>query len=306
MLVIDIIIPVKNGGDRLGDVIESWYSQRPDGRYFFKIYIVDDGSNDGAVDDCAERFPDVVVIRNQESQGRASACNRGAAAGRGSIILFIDADCLATSADILTRYFDAFSSEVNVVFGSIRSNGFGFWRRYFSDVCARREALFCSGRFFAMTTANMAIRRVLFEKIGGFDTRYSVYGFEDRDLLVRLKSWASSMRFNEKALVHHSDDVSLSSVCKKMYLCGRYSSAIFMERHPEVYRELEFYKVDVRCHSRFFYFASKLVVLFSPMFESLSERVLASSFPYGFKTVVVKFCSGLFFLKGTVDSKKSV
>jgi hypothetical protein len=57
-----------------------------------EMIVVDNASADGSADAVAQRFPDVVVIRNTENAGFARANNQGLAVAHGRHILFLNPD----------------------------------------------------------------------------------------------------------------------------------------------------------------------------------------------------------------------
>ncbi|MCH2162479.1 MAG: glycosyltransferase [Phycisphaerales bacterium] len=78
-----------------------------------EIIFVDDGSMDGtpdaleAIADTSARLP-IQVIRNERNLGANTSRNRGCRAARGSLIAFLDSDCVAspTWLEELVRPFD--------------------------------------------------------------------------------------------------------------------------------------------------------------------------------------------------------
>jgi glycosyltransferase involved in cell wall biosynthesis len=90
--MISIIIPVYNQADKLGKCLESIKRQTFDN---YEIIVVNDGSRDnaGAV---AEKYKQLFGLKftyiDQENQGPCAARNRGAAAAKGELLIFCDAD----------------------------------------------------------------------------------------------------------------------------------------------------------------------------------------------------------------------
>ena len=81
-----------------------------------------------------------------------------------------------------------------------------------------------------MTTQIVLVSREMFTKVGGFDETYH-FGFEDRDLFISLIKSGAKFSLSEKALVHHNDQLSLTSVTRKLFKSGKLSSSRFIEKH---------------------------------------------------------------------------
>lgn len=82
---ISVIIPVLNEADQLGDTLASLQSFR---RHGHEIIVVDGGSEDDTLA-LATPFADRLL---QAEAGRALQMNRGIAAARGDVLLFLHAD----------------------------------------------------------------------------------------------------------------------------------------------------------------------------------------------------------------------
>lgn len=90
--LVSVIIPVRNGGARLGEVLRACANQSYQGKW--ETIIVDNGSTDAA-DVTAAGNPGVQVLRECEhDRSPYSARNRGIEVARGRIIALLDATCV--------------------------------------------------------------------------------------------------------------------------------------------------------------------------------------------------------------------
>jgi hypothetical protein len=185
---ISVIIPVYNGAAYLNSCLQAVAAS--DYRSY-ECIVVDDGSTDGS-QAIAKRFtmPVRVVHLAEGPRGPAYARNRGAEAARGAILFFVDADIMLSSG-ALRRVANLFQERTDVaaVFGSYdaKPKAKGVISQYrnllhhFVHQNGNREA----STFWAGCGA---IRRSVFEKIGGFDNkRFSHSSIEDIELGYRLR-----------------------------------------------------------------------------------------------------------------------
>jgi len=303
---IDIVIPVKNGGDSILVNIEKWLNQKTPQNWDFLIYLVDDGSTDNTFLRVREKFQDekkLIVIHNQKSQGRAKARNQGADAGHGDFIAFFDADCSPSFENTIAAYINVIeNSGVLLMFGSLRAKNNDVFGKYFQEVADRREKLFLEGDKSALTTANCLIYRNLFYKTGRYDEQYLKYGFEDKDLILRLLKNYQSASYVKNAEVIHGDHLSLKSICNKMYIAGKYTSKIFQKDHYTAYKKMSFYKADIRNKPIAIYFSVRLLSYAKGFILGAASILIALPLPYGLKKKAIKYCSGLFFAFGSANS----
>jgi GT2 family glycosyltransferase len=151
-----------------------------------------------------------------------------------------------------------------------------------------------------MTSANLAVRREVFEKIGGFDERYKKYAFEDRDFITRLVKAQAKMCLACDAVVWHEADIALESLARKMEMAGRCTSGIFLKDHPEEYARMGYSKLDVRYRPMLLATPAALSELGVSLGKWLGELVIQSSImPYFLKAFCVKAVASLVFLRGT-------
>lgn len=301
--ILDVIIPAYNAGNSVCDTIAAVRAQSLPSGWNLCIWIVDDGSEDGSGDRVKSRFAstaNVHVIKHRKNRGRAAACNTGARAGVGEYLYFTDADCTFVSDYVLYAHLEILIRGADVSVGNIDVLGEGFWAQYQRLVACERLARFQAGECSAFTSANLAMHRDAFLAIGGFDEKFTRYGFEDRDLFLRLHSAGKKIFFCPSAEVVHGADLSMQQVCCKMERAGHYSSGIFMSAHPEMYKKMHFAQADVRLQGTFLRYLAPLFAVGLPLLVWISGKVIDSRWlPFSYKRLFVKAVSGAAYLVGT-------
>ena len=166
---ISVIIPTRNGAATLPKCLESLRSAsiKP-----HEIIVVDDASNDGSAE-IAARFK-CRVISLKENIGAARAKNRGAAVATGDILFFTDDDVFI-SKDALAIMIENFTDprvagvvglqDCSLPFLDFASNYKNLWMRFTYSQLPRTGI----GVFY---TTVAAIRREVFQQVGGFDESY--------------------------------------------------------------------------------------------------------------------------------------
>src|SRR5438105_12532712 len=91
MPAVSVIVPARDAEATIGRTLDALARQAVD--LEFEVIVVDNGSRD-ATPALAERSQIVSkVIRRRRGQGAGAARNEGAAAARGELLAFVDADC---------------------------------------------------------------------------------------------------------------------------------------------------------------------------------------------------------------------
>lgn len=186
---------------------------------------------------------DNVHVEVERSPGASAARNRGARASTGSIIVFTDDD-VRVDPDWLRAYGVAFTLDPNVdaASGMVRPaeldteaqlwfeeyfGGFtkSFVPRSWSLASAGDEdPLFpyAAGQFGAGN--NMAVRREMFERVGGFDVRLGAgaisRGAEDLKLFVEVILAGGTITYVPSALVRHSHRRTRREFRQQVYSYG--------------------------------------------------------------------------------------
>jgi len=233
MNTVDVVIPVYNDDSLLAEAVNSLGVQILPTGWSFRVHIVDDGSEKKILlKDVNIPTDKITIHRHTVNKGRGAACNTGVRMGNGSLVYILDSDCILQNSDVISSHITTLSeASVSVSCGNIYVNSMSFWGKYQNEVALRREKLFNEGELASFTTANCMMTRKCFIDIGGFDEGFTQYGFEDRDLLLRLINEQFDIRYCEDCSVEHKCDLSLSSVVGKLYKGGAYSSVLFIEKH---------------------------------------------------------------------------
>jgi GT2 family glycosyltransferase len=258
--------------------------------------VVDDASSDGSADLLEAHLPDWArVVRARHNLGRAGARNLGVANARGGLLLLLDCDCLPAHPDFLLQHHRALSAGADASVGDIAGDTRGFWGRYQSSAAKRRA----SDGAHAMTTANIMLGTDLFRAAGGFDSRYRHYGFEDRDLLLRLQHSGARLQHNPYAVASHAANLDLSNLARKMQACGRYSAPLFRADHPRAYRSLGYAAVDANLHPLRGALLAPLARLLLSRTSNIEALLQRDGLPFGMRSALARLATALAYLDGT-------
>jgi glycosyltransferase involved in cell wall biosynthesis len=154
---VSVIIPARDAEATIGRTLSAVQRQEVEGDY--EVILVDDGSSD-ATPEIAKQFDGAVtVLRHEQSRGAGTARNRGADVARGSVLAFTDADCFPTDR-WLAEGLHALK-QADLVQGAVEPDPEAERSLFDKTLAVDSE----SGYY---QTANMFVRRDLFDKLGGF------------------------------------------------------------------------------------------------------------------------------------------
>jgi GT2 family glycosyltransferase len=193
-----VIIVLHNGRYYLDDCLQSALCGDEG---ICEVIAVDNHSTDGTSDLIAERFPAVQLVRNASNLGFAAGCNQGAELASGSVLVFLNQDTWAHPGWLrpLVRRLNGESkiglttSKVVVMSQPDRIQACGQDVHYTGLVSARgfmalNDAVTEASAVAAVSGCAFAIRRDLWQALGGFDEAFYMY-YEETDL-----SWRAQMR----------------------------------------------------------------------------------------------------------------
>ena len=223
---LDVVIVNWNGGALLRACLASLAAAQAalgDG-LALRVVVVDNGSTDGSADALPAVAAGPLVIRAGANLGFARACNRGAAAGSAEAILFLNPDTRVEAASLRTAHAALFAEAETGIVGARQLAADGGTERS----CARAPSpASLLGQALALDRlglvpthfmtewdhaedravdqvmgAFLMIRRPLFARLSGFDTRFFVY-YEDVDLCLRARRLGFAVRHVAGAVIGH-------------------------------------------------------------------------------------------------------
>lgn len=219
---VSVVIPLFNRVELTANCWESLAAHT--GTPEAEVIFVDNGSTDGTAGFLRELAgsvaPPVTVLTNPANQGFARACNQGARAARGEVVVFLNNDTvvhenwLAPLAEELAAHPETGVAGSKLLYpdGTIQHAG----------VCVNRwnipyhvflgapsdDPLVSERRAFRMVTgACMGVRRREFLALGGFDEGY-VNGHEDVDLCLRYAEAGLRSVYRPDSVVTHFESQS--------------------------------------------------------------------------------------------------
>ncbi|SDI13351.1 glycosyltransferase family 2 protein [Alteribacillus bidgolensis] len=187
---VSIIFPAKNEGDNVKKTLDSLFVTHSN--YHYEVIVVDDGSNDGCCNfiKTYSKRNHIKLIRT-EGIGAANARNLGAKNAKGKYFAFCDAHLffkdywidklLKPLRDGKTDAICPAIADVNnpssIGYGqSLKSNLGVYWKGKCQNISD--TAILPGGCFI--------ISQSIFNNVGGFDTGFKRWGFEDIELSIKL------------------------------------------------------------------------------------------------------------------------
>jgi glycosyltransferase involved in cell wall biosynthesis len=215
-LLVSVIVPARNAGDDLEELVAA-LSEQTVGLPHLELVIGDDGSTDGSTDDLTAAGGWIRIVRGPP-QNSYAARNRAVDASRGPVLAFCDADCLP-ERDWLERGLHALGS-ADLVAGRIRFEvpvHRTIWTLLDMDAFKDHELQVRQG---TAETANLFVRRELFDRMGGFDETLPEHG--DFDFSLRCVAAGYRLAFGRDTLVRHPTRNSARPFLRAAWIYNRW------------------------------------------------------------------------------------
>ena len=214
---LSVIIPSYNTAALLGECLESLPAT-------VEVIVADNASRDGSQEMIRRRFSGTKLVELKENRGYGAACNAGVKLATGKVLLFLNSDTRieAGTLDAIIQGFDdpqvaaIACHELTIAGGTVLScrshhtlrsgisflSGYRLFRREgdrYRIVDWDRE----SDRWVDNVNGfAWAVRRDVFEKVGGFDENLFLY-FEEQDYALRLQQMRFRIRYLSAARIRH-------------------------------------------------------------------------------------------------------
>lgn len=294
---VTVIIPTFNAAERLLLLLKSLENQSDRN---FEVIVVDDGSNDGTREAVAEltgNFPVPLryyYLNNTNIFGAGISRNYGAKHAKGSILLFLDQDCVAEK-NLIMKHFNGHKTK-DVILGYYAGyrnerEGYKFLqlKRYvqgkgsvpvikeFRDQLFREENNKEAWKCFV--SAHFSIKRNIFLKFC-FDESFRQWGCEDVDLGYRLFQKRKAIHFVKECVAYNSSQKPRRT--KKKFL-SLSASLIHM------YKKYQTEDIKQYCFERFYHIPLKYRGSLQLIFKNNSFKVQKSQT----KIVIGESCRAL-------------
>lgn len=189
--LISVVVTVRNEERHLAQLLDSLLAQQGP----FEVVLVDSESRDRTLEiarEYAARCPEIVRVFSHPGS-RGIGRNHGVREARGEWVAFIDGDCFADPGWLhAVRGGLAVAPVVAGRTVTVGRSSYGHLERI---------ELFQSGYDVTYPSCNLAYRRELFERLGGFDPRFITA--EDIDLNLRAVRTGGAIRYVPDAIVYH-------------------------------------------------------------------------------------------------------
>jgi GT2 family glycosyltransferase len=221
------IVPTRDRPDALARCLGAL--DRQEGMDDLEVIVVDDGSADArAVAQVVAASGRARLLRCERSTGPAAARNRGARSAGADVVLFTDDDCEA-APDWASCLRAAIEGGADAVAGITVNGRPGNALASASEtiVAYVQERARHNGATHFAASNNIAVSGGVLPDVA-FDETYR-YG-EDRDWCARIVAAGYSLRVEPRAVVVHSQNLSLSTFVRQQFGYGR-GSGRFRRRH---------------------------------------------------------------------------
>jgi glycosyltransferase involved in cell wall biosynthesis len=212
---VSVITPVRNGAADIAALLECLERQTL-ARAGFEIVIGDDGSTDGGTTEIETADGHVRVAVGPPRNSYATR-NMAVAASRGEVLAFCDADC-RPEPDWLERGLAALEA-ADLVAGRFRFDvpaARTAWTLVDMDGSKDHEH---QVRIGLAETANLFIRRDLFDRLGGLDGSIAEYG--DFEFAERAVAAGARLAYAHDAAVWHPTRDSGRSLLRALWKYNR-------------------------------------------------------------------------------------
>jgi N-acetylglucosaminyl-diphospho-decaprenol L-rhamnosyltransferase len=234
-----------------------------------EVVVVDNASSDDSAAMVETEYPHVVLQVNKTNVGYGAAANQAIACCRAKYVLLLNPDTLLRpdTLVVLNRYLDQNPRAAVVgprlveADGTLQASCYPFPTPLDTFLENSTIAVFLGRRIrryvpglrnlYLRTWAHdhsrvvpwikgavLAIRRIAFDAVGGFDESYFMY-FEDADLCYRLNAAGWQMHFTPETTVMHVGGSSTRQCRAEMSVWLLASTLQFYQRHASRLRLAE-------------------------------------------------------------------
>jgi len=230
-----IIVPYHNSLDTIGPLIDSIYFSKKRPRV--EVIIVDDASTKPLTLRDLKRSQvkalSIQIVRFSRNKGPAIARNRGVEKAKGEYVVFLDGD-VKLFPDALHNLWKLYTDDPDIHAVT------GVWSKeqkssaFFPNFKALRDWSYWtnerqSGHYYYLFSTRIAsIRKVVFQRLGGFDESYAGPLIEDIAFTYKIAT-RYAVIFAPNVRVYHEFE-PFFPIAKKYFLRAYYWTLLFEQR----------------------------------------------------------------------------
>ena len=212
-----------------------------------EIIVVDNNSEDDSCRMVRDKFPEVILIQNEENLGFSKANNRGVDAATGEYICILNPDTVVAE-DTFEALIEFAQAKSNLgIIGCQLIDGTGKFlpeskrnlpvvkialqkmlgnaTNYYANHIAENG----TGKVDVLVGAFMFMKRIIYKRLDGFDEDYFMYG-EDIDLSYKaIKNGFENYYFGKAKILHFKGESTLKDALYAKRFYG--AMQIFYKKH---------------------------------------------------------------------------
>jgi GT2 family glycosyltransferase len=237
MMLASVIILNWNGLEVLGPCLAAIEANTAMEDY--EVIVLDNGSAQGGVEEVTRPFAKVRLVKEPVNHGFSRGNNIAAKHARGEYLVILNNDTIP-ERDWLRPLVEAVRSDVGIA-GAKLVNGHGrvlFAGAYFNPAIAAytpafrnfpAQAAALPRECEAYIACGIAIRRDVFEAVGGFDENY-FQGYEDIDLCLKVRERGLRIMYCPESVIQHIENVSMNKMKRGAKRRSKESNRAFFDR----------------------------------------------------------------------------
>lgn len=179
-MAISVISPVFNRKDEVRQALDTVIAAMR-AHPSVELILVDNGSTDGTYEMLLERYRGAAQVHQLKDATIAGLRNFGAQRARGRILSFLDSDCLVPEDYFhrIERVMEQHRADATGAMVAVRPDA-----HWIEDTWDRLNSRRHDGFCHLIGSANFAVRKAVFERIGGFDPKLQTG--EDAEICMKL------------------------------------------------------------------------------------------------------------------------
>lgn len=191
--MISVIVPTHNRIKALQKCLVSLFNQTVQPQ---EIIVIEDGSTDGTKKYLESLKDKIHLISHEKNLGQSVARNSGIKAARGDILVFIDDDCAARFNWLESIQKTFKKTGADAVIGKTIYVAENYQGRFPEKIVSNNNGTWPGA-------GNIAYKKSVFKKNGGFDPFFDQYHNEDSELAIRAAKTNTKFVQAPEAVVYH-------------------------------------------------------------------------------------------------------